>query len=90
MVNEWTGEYKYDPNEPEKTRCDLDRICDLITKTFGYTPTNISIEELAMRILADMMEDDTYSIYKDNAIDTMAAESWLYDNQPLSDFDYKA
>jgi hypothetical protein len=43
-----------------------------------------------MRILADMMEDDTYSIYKDNAIDTMAAESWLYDNQPLSDFDYEA
>lgn len=97
MVNNM-GQWTYDPNEPAKTRCNLDDIADIITKYFNYSPTEISIEELSERILTAMENDienisgSTDGILYDNHhnIDKLFAQGWIHDNLPISDFDYKA
>lgn len=97
MVNNM-GQWKYDPKEPAKTRCNLDDIADIITKKFGYSPAEISIEELSERVLA-AIEDEVTNIsgstdgvvYDDNHnICKLFVEGWICDNLPISDFDYKA
>lgn len=93
MVNSWTGEYKYDPDEPAETRCNLDDVCDILTKEYHYTPQNISLEELAMRVLAFAEDDENVSLdlYSERGdLNVQVFRDWLYDNQPVAEFDYQS
>lgn len=92
MVDGWTGEWTYDPNTPENKKCDLDRAADVILKS--YRPQKITLEELALRLVAaaeeDMIRDDKDSLYSDNGMlnrDVFA--EWL-SIETISEYDYEA
>lgn len=91
MVNQTTGKWIYDPDEIEDKKCSCDYIADIITKEYKYQPQNISIEQLCEIILVYMEDELPYEeLYKTNGIiDAAIVRQWLYDNQPISEFDYR-
>lgn len=92
MVDEWTGKWTYDPNTPENKKCDLDRAAEVILKS--YRPQKITLEELALRLIAaaeeDMIRDNKNFLYSDNGMlnrDVFA--EWL-SIETISEYDYEA
>ena len=92
MVDGWTGQWTYDPNTPEDKKCDLDRAADMILRS--YKPQNITLEELALRLIAaaeeDMIRDDKNSLYSDNGmLNKEVFAEWL-SIESISEYDYEA
>ena len=88
MVNN-VGQWTYDPNEPEKTRCDMDDVADIITKDIGYKPKNISIEDLCERIFADYEDQYEYEkIYDENRHLRIPELKAFISEIILDDYDY--
>ena len=88
MVDSY-GRWSYDPNEPEKTHCDMDTVADVIIKDIGYTPTNITIEDLTEYIYDDFMSSDMTNVYDDNAMLRHDKVLEYIKTINLEDFDYK-
>ena len=88
MVDSY-GRWSYDSNEPEKTHCDMDTVADVITKDIGYTPKNITIEDLTAYIYDDFMSSDMTNVYDDNAMLRHDKVLEYVKTVNLEDFDYK-
>lgn len=89
--------WSYDPNKLESEKCDMDRVADFV-KSRNYTPTEISLEDLCARIIADAEEsiecsganNDGVSLYDENGMIDKDVLAIVMEGTNLSELDYKS
>ena len=98
MVNNcghWTEEKDYS-SYPKEKWCDVDRMANMIREK-GYSPKNISMEELIIRILCDYEESEEvqqhgyYAFEKiGNELDVRDVFEFVKDDGGFEEFDWEA
>ena len=89
------GRWTYVPDTPDDRKCDLDIIADVVTTKYNFRPVNITLEsfcEYIFTFIEDELSDrdqtvDDIRSDRTSLISSDFVNGWLYDNQPLSDFD---
>lgn len=64
MIDNFTGEWTYEPNTPENKKCDMDRIADWIIQS-GYK-VKTTIENLVIMIILYFDSADNYGEYDES------------------------
>ena len=97
MVNTWTGQWTEESDYssyPKKKWCLMDYMADLIRNQLHYTPREITMEQLILRVLA-VYQDEDEKAYSDllllvwRAETNEAIQTFITLTNALEELDYK-
>lgn len=96
MVNNYTGEWTYEPGTPEEKKCDMDRIAEAVLSITDKFKT--TLENVCYMVYADYESELEYEGRTDDQgyireLDRYSADdldAFLYDMNGISEYDYIA